>query len=86
MLGNFIRSRLLKFSCFFFNWLKKRANCDSNGAKTGSFAEKLQKFLMFGFTGRTAVRSSALLNPFDFATALAKYFTTLVLQPIERPS
>ena len=41
---------------------------------------------MFGFTGRTAVRSSALLNPFDFATALAKYFTTLVLQPIERPS
>ena len=27
-----------------------------------------------------------LLDPFDFATASAQYFITLVLQPIERPS
>ena len=29
---------------------------------------------------------SALLDPFGFATALASYFATLVLQPIEKLS
>ena len=41
---------------------------------------------MFSYTGGTVVHSSAFLDPFDFATALAYYFTTLVIQPIERPS
>ena len=36
--------------------VKKRGNCDPNGAKTEIFEEKLQKLLMFNLTGYTAVQ------------------------------